>query len=214
MEEERVDGIKRNICFGGQDFLCEPLGIILDELVRLWVQMGNTSCGCIGKLKAVSGLVTEGEAVLWVVFGLKSVWDDGFWIVGLPLNQSWGHPCCLFPRCPDFRRWATALARVFKKKSRMQCPFHPWALLWSYQENPWPFWLGGRTLASTLRPCPLAEPGLWPDPGLAPSVGMTCICSRCLNPSGLSLPQPASGYLSYTQRRNLLSPVSTALEGW
>lgn len=35
MEEERVDRIKRNICFGGQDFLCEPLGIILDELVRL-----------------------------------------------------------------------------------------------------------------------------------------------------------------------------------
>ena len=116
MEEERVDRIKRNICFGGQDFLCEPLGIILDELVRLWVQMENTSWGCIGKLKAVSGLFTEGEAVLWVVFGLKSVWDDGFWIVGLPLNQSWGHPCCLFPRCPDFRRWATALARVLKKK--------------------------------------------------------------------------------------------------
>lgn len=161
MEEERVDRIKRNICFGGQDFLCEPLGIILDELVRLWGQMENTSWGCIGKLKAVSGLFTEGEAVLWVVFGLKSVWDDGFWIVGLPLNQSWGHPCCLFPRCPDFRRWATALARVVKKKSRMQCPSHPWTLLWSYQENPWLFWLGGKTLASTLQPWARAVTRPW-----------------------------------------------------
>ena len=35
MEEEKVDRIKRNFCFGGQDLLCEPLGIILEELVRL-----------------------------------------------------------------------------------------------------------------------------------------------------------------------------------
>lgn len=116
MEEEKVDRIKRNFCFGGQDFLCEPLGIILEELVRLWVQMENTISGCTGKLKAASSLFIEGEAVWWVVVGLKSVWDDGFWIVGLPLNRSWGHLCCLFPRCPDFRSWATPLARVLKRK--------------------------------------------------------------------------------------------------
>lgn len=34
MEEERVDRTERNICFGGQDFPCKPLEIILEECVR------------------------------------------------------------------------------------------------------------------------------------------------------------------------------------
>lgn len=137
--EERGRWDKKKHLFWGQDFLCEPLGIILDELVRLWVQMETPAVAALARPRQWA--LHWARSSLVGCLGLKSIWDDGFWIVGLPLNQSWGIPRSL-PRCPDFRRWATALARVFKK-SIMQCPFHSWALLWSYQENPWPFWLGG-----------------------------------------------------------------------
>lgn len=35
MEEERVDRIKRNIYFLGQDFPCKSLATILEEFTRL-----------------------------------------------------------------------------------------------------------------------------------------------------------------------------------
>lgn len=35
MEEERVDRMKRNVCFSGQGSPCKSLVIILEELERL-----------------------------------------------------------------------------------------------------------------------------------------------------------------------------------
>lgn len=105
MEEERVDRIKRNIYFLGQDFPCKSLAIILEEFMRLWEQAENTSCGWVGKSKAAGGLLLiEGKAVWWDVFGLKSTWDDGFWVVGLPQEWELEGPCCLVPKGPNRRR--------------------------------------------------------------------------------------------------------------
>ena len=37
-------------------------------------------------------------------------------LLALPLNGSCGHPCCLFPGYPDFRRWAAAAAGVLERE--------------------------------------------------------------------------------------------------